>query len=110
MVTVPRHIKFPPAGVKSQLRLNQVWIDQADALEVKEGEEITLMAWGNAIIRKIHRDSSSSVVSSIEADLHLEGDFKTTKLKVRSESFLFARTCAFSLVNFKMWVRARVTC
>ncbi len=48
---MPRHKKYPPAGKKSQLRLNKIWLDQADALEVKEGEEVTLMDWGNMIIK-----------------------------------------------------------
>ncbi len=28
-----------------------LWLDQADAQVVAEGEEVTLMDWGNAIIR-----------------------------------------------------------
>ena len=33
-------------------RCSQVlWLDQADAQAVSEGEEVTLMDWGNAIIR-----------------------------------------------------------
>lgn len=48
---MPKHKKYPPAGNKSQMRLNRVWLDQADALEVKENEEVTLMDWGNCIIR-----------------------------------------------------------
>ena len=59
-----------------------MWIDQADALEIKEGEEVTLMDWGNTIIRKIHKDLVSGIVTGIEADLHLAGDFKTTKWKL----------------------------
>ena len=62
--------------------MNRVWIDQADALEIKEGEEVTLMDWGNTIIRKIHKDSVSGTVTGIDADLHLAGDFKTTKWKL----------------------------
>lgn len=81
VLTVLRHKKYPPAGKKSQLRLNRIWIDQADALEVKEGEEVTLMDWGNTFIRKIHKDASGTV-TSIDADLHLEGDFKSTKWKL----------------------------
>ena len=36
----------------SQAMAAQVlWLDQADAQAVSEGEEVTLMDWGNAIIR-----------------------------------------------------------
>lgn len=81
VVTVPRHKKYAPAGKKSQLRLNKIWLDQADALEVKEGEEVTLMEWGNCIIKKVHKNSAGAV-TAIDADLHLAGDFKTTRLKL----------------------------
>ena len=40
------------------------------------------MDWGNCIIRKIHKDAASGIVTAIDADLHLEGDFKTTKWKL----------------------------
>jgi hypothetical protein len=33
------------------LRTSQLWLDQADARELKEGEEFTLMDWGNAIVK-----------------------------------------------------------
>lgn len=29
----------------------QVWLDQADGQVLTEGEEVTLMDWGNAIIK-----------------------------------------------------------
>jgi hypothetical protein len=31
--------------------VEHVWLDQADGQEVQEGEEVTLMDWGNAIIK-----------------------------------------------------------
>ena len=39
------------------------------------------MDWGNCILRKIHKDANG-VITSIDGDLHLEGDFKKTKLKL----------------------------
>jgi hypothetical protein len=53
-----------------------------------EGEEVTLMAWGNAFIDKIHRgpaapgDAAPGPVTAVEARLHLAGDFKKTRLKL----------------------------
>lgn len=82
VVTIPRHKKHPPAGSKSQLRLNKIYLDQADAQEVKPGEEVTLCDWGNCILRSIHKDPITGLVTAIDADLHLEGDFKTTKWKL----------------------------
>ena len=31
--------------------MQEVWLEQEDAAAVSEGEEVTLMDWGNAIIR-----------------------------------------------------------
>lgn len=30
--------------------LQGIWLDQADALMIKEGEEVTLMDWGNCFL------------------------------------------------------------
>jgi len=40
------------------------------------------MDWGNAIIREIEHDSTGKVITSIKAELHLEGDFKKTDKKI----------------------------
>ena len=34
---------------------------------MEEGEEVTLMGWGNAIFRKLHRDAASGAVTAIDA-------------------------------------------
>ncbi len=31
-------------------RYRSLWLDQADAAAVAEGEEVTLMEWGNAVV------------------------------------------------------------
>jgi glutamyl-tRNA synthetase len=49
--TVPCHKKNPDAGTKQLVKLNRVWLDQADAQQIKEGEEVTLMDWGNAVVK-----------------------------------------------------------
>lgn len=46
-----------------------------------EGEEVTLMDWGNCFFRRIHRDASGRV-TGIEGELHPSGDPKKTKLKL----------------------------
>lgn len=76
----PKHKKNPEVGNKTVLYANSVLIDQADAASFKEGEEVTFMDWGNVIIKKIHK--SGDVVTGIDADLHLEGDFRKTEKKV----------------------------
>lgn len=51
VVVLPRHKKYEPAGKKAVLRTSQLWLDQADARELQDGEEFTLMDWGNAIVK-----------------------------------------------------------
>ena len=81
LLAVPKHKKNPDVGSKALLRSKQIWIDQADALDVNEGEEVTLMDWGNAIFTSITRGGDGTI-TAISARLHLEGDFKKTRLKL----------------------------
>lgn len=77
----PRHAKNPEVGKKNVTFYNQVLIDQEDAKSFDDGEEVTLMAWGNAILKSREYDSNGDV-TSLNFDLHLEGDFKKTKKKI----------------------------
>ncbi len=43
--------EVPSAVLKFPGALQVLWLDQADAQAMAEGEEVTLMDWGNAIIR-----------------------------------------------------------
>lgn len=81
-IEVPKHLKHPPAGIKLQIRSTKVLLDQADAVDLAEGEEATMMAWGNAVFEKKLVDGSTGSIVSMEARLHLEGDFKKTRLKL----------------------------
>ncbi|KAL4894545.1 tRNA synthetases class I, catalytic domain-containing protein [Aspergillus ambiguus] len=77
----PKHNKNPAVGMKKVAYSGSLLFDQDDAKTFKQDEEITLMNWGNAIVRKIETDASG-VVKNLELDLHLEGDFKKTEKKV----------------------------
>ncbi|KAJ7494769.1 glutamyl-tRNA synthetase [Mycena galericulata] len=79
--SLPKHKKNPGIGQKLTTYSNQLIIEQVDAASFDEGEEITLMDWGNAIIRS-RTFAEDGCVSSVTVDLHLEGDFKTTKKKI----------------------------
>lgn len=52
-----------------------------DAAGLTPGEEVTLMQWGNVIIKEVLKDPSGTV-TGMSADLHLEGSVKTTKKKL----------------------------
>ncbi|CAK9442032.1 uncharacterized protein LODBEIA_P58210 [Lodderomyces beijingensis] len=77
--TKPKHKKNPEVGDKTVIYADQVLIDQADA-DLAEGEEVTFMDWGNVIVSKVTKEGD--VVKSIEANLHLEGDFRKTSKKL----------------------------
>jgi glutamyl-tRNA synthetase len=79
--TVPAHPKNPDVGTKDILGLNKIWMDIADAKEIADGEEITLMQWGNAIVEQVHRDAAGNI-TKMTGRLNLEGDFKLTKKKL----------------------------
>lgn len=76
----PKHKKNADVGTKPVIYYKTVLIDQADAATIEDNEEITLMDWGNVIVKKINK--KDDLVESIEAVLHLEGDFKKTSKKL----------------------------
>jgi glutamyl-tRNA synthetase len=66
-------------------------VDQADAQSFGEDEEITLMNWGNAIVRKklysmnplnLVKSSDQKIITGLELELHLQGDVKSTSKKI----------------------------
>lgn len=84
---------------KYDLGEKEVWysknlaLEQEDARTFAEGEEITLMNWGNAYVKKIEyeRNDTGDItegvgslgnVARLELELHLDGDVKATKKKV----------------------------
>ncbi|KAG9301564.1 hypothetical protein G9A89_003199 [Geosiphon pyriformis] len=80
---VNKHKKNPDLGTKQTSYFSQIFIEQEDAQTFEIDEEITLMDWGNAIIKSIDRSQQDhKVITSIALQLHLEGDFKKTKKKI----------------------------
>ncbi|KAL4067745.1 tRNA synthetases class I, catalytic domain-containing protein [Scleroderma yunnanense] len=78
---LPLHKKNPDVGEKKTVYSNMILLEQEDAASFEDGEEITLMDWGNAIIRSKQTGSSSEILS-LTMDLHLKGDFRKTKKKI----------------------------
>ncbi|XP_068646136.1 glutamate--tRNA ligase, cytoplasmic [Aristolochia californica] len=78
---IPRHKKHDAAGTKATTYAKKIWIDHADAASISAGEEITLMDWGNAIVKDVEKDLDGNV-TQLFGCLHLEGSVKTTKLKL----------------------------
>uniref|UniRef100_A0A803LJG4 Uncharacterized protein n=1 Tax=Chenopodium quinoa TaxID=63459 RepID=A0A803LJG4_CHEQI len=78
---MPRHKKFKEAGDKCTLYTKNIWIDYADAISISANDEVTLMDWGNCIIKEIKRNEMGIVVELLGV-LYLEGSVKATELKL----------------------------
>uniref|UniRef100_A0A452ZLB9 Glutamyl-tRNA synthetase n=1 Tax=Aegilops tauschii subsp. strangulata TaxID=200361 RepID=A0A452ZLB9_AEGTS len=77
---LPRHKKFEGAGYKAITFANRIWLEYADASAISVGEEVTLMDWGNAIIKEIKTDDGT--ITQLVGELHPDGSVKMTKLKL----------------------------
>jgi len=85
------HAKNSELGKKKVVFSNTIIVDQEDAQSFAEDEEITLMNWGNAIVRKkkytlnplnLVKNEEDKTVSELELELHLQGDVKKTSKKI----------------------------
>ncbi|KAA1469418.1 glutamate-tRNA ligase [Dentipellis sp. KUC8613] len=79
--TLPKHKKNPEVGEKKTVYSSSILVEQEDALSFEDNEEITLMDWGNAIVRSKTVDASGTI-TAITMELHLDGDFRKTKKKI----------------------------
>jgi glutamyl-tRNA synthetase len=80
VVSKPKYIKNLELGTKKVVQDRVILLEQIDAQSLKEGEEITLMNWGNAYVRHIVRDETGHKnVTEMDLELHLEGGVKKTK-------------------------------
>lgn len=77
----PKHPKNASVGIKKVAFSSNILFDQADAVTFGQDEEITLMTWGNAIVRSIKKDDSGAVIE-LGLELNLAGDFRKTEKKV----------------------------
>ncbi|KAH7107645.1 glutamyl-tRNA synthetase [Auriculariales sp. MPI-PUGE-AT-0066] len=79
--TMPLHKKNADIGTKQTKFSAEILVEQEDALSFDDNEEVTLMDWGNAFVRKKSLGPDGAI-TSIEMELFLEGDFKKTKKKI----------------------------
>lgn len=76
----PKHKKNPSIGSKTVIYSNNVLIEQDDAANFTENEEVTFMDWGNVIVKNISKQNN--IVTKIEASLNIDGDFRKTSKKI----------------------------
>ena len=77
---VPKHKKNPDCGEKSVVYSANLYLEQSDVKDLVFDEEVTFMDWGNMIAKKIEKEDS--LVTYVEFEMNLEGDFKKTKKKL----------------------------
>jgi hypothetical protein len=70
--------------------------------------QVTLMNWGNCIIRKVEKVASGEV-SALEGELHLEGNVKETKKKLTwvADGVLLAVVCVMVQVQLQQQVQVQ---
>ncbi|KAJ5775135.1 uncharacterized protein N7511_000146 [Penicillium nucicola] len=78
----PKHAKNAAVGMKKVVYGPSIVLEQEDVKLFKQDEEITLMNWGNAIVRKITTDTATGLITDLELELHLAGDVRKTEKKV----------------------------
>ena len=98
-----RHKKNPSLGTKRTAYSSSIYLDLEDAKCISKGEEFTLMDWGNCILDDILTDGDGNITELL-GHLHLEGDFKTTKLKlVCSLPRLLLLLLVFSILRMMLY-------
>ena len=75
-VSIDLHPKHPEYGQKVATRSATILIEQTDAQLIAEGEEVTLLNWGNVIVKSIHRDTVKSVSGEKQVVRTMNGSFK----------------------------------
>mmetsp|Transcript_5208 Transcript_5208/g.8013 ORF Transcript_5208/g.8013 Transcript_5208/m.8013 type:complete len:905 (+) Transcript_5208:75-2789(+) len=62
-VSIQRHPQKPEMGMRVSRRYNKLYLEVEDCQNFSEGEEVTLVRWGNFFIDKMERNSNGEVVS-----------------------------------------------
>ncbi|XP_071527689.1 bifunctional glutamate/proline--tRNA ligase isoform X2 [Panulirus ornatus] len=75
--TAQKHPKDPSIGMKTVWTGPHVFIEAADAAELKEGQNATFINWGNILIKKINKVNGK--IQSVETEPNLaDTDYKKT--------------------------------
>jgi len=67
----------PNLGTKKLLRYNKIFLDQSDVKSLADGEEFTIMDWGNMILQS--RTQEGDLYKTMVVKSNIGGDFKKTK-------------------------------
>lgn len=76
-----RHPKNEAMGERLTMQCKEVYVEQEDAQAIKDGEQVTLLHWGNVYIDKVVKDAKTKQVTSMTGRLNPEGNPKDTEKK-----------------------------
>ncbi|EDQ91921.1 uncharacterized protein MONBRDRAFT_31356, partial [Monosiga brevicollis MX1] len=76
-IEVPLHPKKPEFGSRKVVVGPKIFLEQADCRLMQEGEKVTLMNWGNAIVEKIEKDGETVTALSLRVTPE-DTDYKKT--------------------------------
>lgn len=100
----PCHKQNANLGTKTTYYSKCIYLQEDDANAIEDGEEVTLMDWGNAIVQKINREESGKA-STMEGKLNLAGKVKNTKKKLTwlavMDSLVKVEICTFDHIISK---------
>eukprot|EP00933_Yihiella_yeosuensis_P023603 TRINITY_DN1837_c0_g1_i4.p1 TRINITY_DN1837_c0_g1~~TRINITY_DN1837_c0_g1_i4.p1 ORF type:complete len:854 (-),score=251.85 TRINITY_DN1837_c0_g1_i4:116-2677(-) len=77
-----KHPKNEELGKRAIIQCNQIWIEQEDAQAIEDGEQVTLLHWGNAYVDKVIKDPKTGQVTEMTGRLNIGGNVKDTKKKI----------------------------
>jgi len=75
------HPKLNQLGQKDVKCTNKIWLELSDAELIADGEEVTLINWGNAIVEKVIKNNKGEI-ESLQGKTNLSGNVKTTSKKL----------------------------
>lgn len=81
-ISIPLHPKRPELGSRVLRLANVVLLEGQDAEGLTEGEEVTLLRWGNVKILSVEKDPATGRVLRVRGRYNAAGDPRATKLKL----------------------------
>merc|ERR1719506_772703 len=75
------HQKTAELGERLQIFSKEVFLRKSDLALLSDGEEVTLLHWGNAFIKKVNKGKNGEITGA-SGSLNPGGDVKTTKWKL----------------------------
>ncbi len=100
VIVKPKRPHAPELGTKKVVTGRRIVVEQADAQNFAQGDEIALVGWSNAVVQAITWDSRHQRVVSMELRLNLKGSAQTARHKINWLAETEANMVPVDLVSF----------